>query len=105
MTEKQAIKETKAHWRRMIKWAKKQDTDVDVDSNDMYRAIGEYWVGDFCPLCVLVEEKCYNCILFNKFAKCSGNSGNLWVTVGLSITWGEWVINAERFYKEQLCKL
>ena len=103
MNKKQAIEDTIKHWKRMIRWAKKQKPRDRALWQTMNDSIEETWQGDDCPLCKAYI--CEKCPLEKMYGECSGfNKKNLWETVNHSRTWGTWVKNAEKFLI-QLTKL
>ncbi len=98
MTPKQAIKDSISHWKRMIKWAEKQDEKDTAIMSVMEKEIKEDWCGDSCSLCN--EFGCIACPLHIKYGACSGKSKNLWNKVNDSYDWKEWTKNAKRFLKQ-----
>ena len=111
---KKALDESLKHWERMLRWADKQPLDTPVSCVEMKEDIGEIWTGDDCPLCKIFDESENDilcelrqlrliCPLYAKFGVC-GVSGdvnpNLWHTVSTSATWGDWVVNAKKFYSQ-----
>ena len=106
MTEKQAIAETEAHWKRMVDWVQKQDRDENVSRNKMDAEIGECWDDECCPLCIqysirLTFEGCGMCPLKMRFGRCSDvDAENAWRKVADSKTWGEWLVHGERMLEQ-----
>jgi len=111
---KKALDESLKHWERMIRWADKQPLDTPVSQVEMKEDIGETWIGEDCSLCKIFEDSsndmfCQSnrlgliCPLYTKFGVCGvsgGVSTNLWHTVSTSKTWGDWVVNAKKFYSQ-----
>lgn len=104
MTKKQAINNSIAHWKRMIKWARKQPVNRKPDIINMFKAIGEIWHDDDCALCQKYYHEfkgCDDCPLNKAFGECSSSkNNNLWFTVIKSKSWGIWIVNAEAFLKQ-----
>jgi len=103
MTEQQAVKESIEHWERMIEWAKTQDALGKADDTVMLNVINEYWEGAYCALCLeyckCVDNGnyCGRCPL-GKISLCSVK-GSLWGKVTDSVSWKEWLINAQEMLK------
>jgi len=105
MTEKQAIWKSILHWRRMIKWVKKQHPKEDTATIKMRMEIKTDWNADGCALCTLfrLSGACSQCPLAKKYDKCSGldeDKKNAWVDVALSDTWRDWLKAAHRLLKQ-----
>lgn len=108
MTKRKAIKETLAHWKRMIEWAEYQPKNKYVNDYMMLEEIEEDWSSDFCFLCkkyIILHNSCDLCPLTKKYGKCNyfirdKKNKNKWHKVHSSTTWKEWVKNAKEFYKQ-----
>jgi len=101
MTKKQAIEESIKHYKRMIKWAKKQPQNDIALLMDMDTKLGETYGADDCPMCVKyrIYPRCNVCPLgakYNDGFSCTPS----WRAVFHSKTWGEWVIHAEVLLKD-----
>ena len=93
ITKKEAVRLSINHWRRMIRWAKKQDQRGYADVQLMLDDIKDDWFSAHCSLCKL---GCPNCPLDEKYGNCNvRHSDNQWYNVIESLTWGAWVKNAE----------
>jgi len=103
MTEAEAIKDSIAHWERMIAWAKKQPKKDAPSGEVMETAIGEHWGNKYCALCkeYLGIGTCRDCPLAKKYGECGSYSyNNAWYFVAGSRMWGEWLKNAERMLEQ-----
>ena len=90
MTKQQAIRKSIAHWKRMVRWAKKQDPLSITEPTLMAHQLGEIWFCRDCPLCRKYQS-CTDCPL-----KSCGR-GSAWGKVRRgSRTWGTWVQAAEQ---------
>jgi hypothetical protein len=84
MTKKQAIKESIAHWERMIKYMKRRRRFIDVYTMKMES--GEAWLGKDCALCTEyyksddTENCCMDCPLDDAEHCCFDDVG-LWEQV------------------------
>lgn len=95
-----ALRKSIRHWKRMLKWAKKQpkDNPCTCSGLEMEDVIHEGWGGEYCPLCSLVSSgfRCPDCVL-ERIGKCHCNeSTSPWKSVYHSDNWGEWVVAAEK---------
>lgn len=101
MTKQKAIKDSIAHWERMIKWAEKQDFD---DISIMDYALGETTGIADCPLCSKYKtdyiNSCYICPLYKKFGVCSENSKTNFYVSAISLDRKDWIIKAKKFLKQ-----
>lgn len=88
------IKESIQHWKRMLKWAKKQPSRAYISSLRMRDEIWETWFSDDCPLCREYKMECNQC----KLGDCD-NPKSCWGKVYNSRTWGIWCKNAELMIK------
>jgi len=99
-----AIKNSIEHWKRMIKWAKKQNKEHSVYQFSMKKIIKESWFTDDCKLCIKFKSDlrgCGDCPLDEKYGRCTNsNSGNAWSKVNASKKWGMWVKKAEIMLKQ-----
>ena len=100
MTKRQAIKASCEHWKRMIKWVKKQPRKDYSSRSNMWHAIKENWRGGYCPLCKLYPNGCVDCPLAKKYGNCSSYDVNAWKSVAISFTWQEWLIAAKKMLKQ-----
>lgn len=111
-TTMKALKETIAHWERMIAWARAR-TNYYITSIpplcefEMFEAIKESWYSDSCPLCALFyyvqNDVCSEkCPIFQAYGECGEEEAtdNLWLNVEDSESWYEWVINAKKFLEQ-----
>jgi len=98
MTKQQAIRESIAHWERMIAWVKTQPKRKEPDDIKMTNQIGENWYSDYCPLCSLYHEggePCTRCPLHIKWG-----SKIAWFLVDISPTWDEWLRHARKMLRQ-----
>ena len=98
-----AVKQSIAHWKRMIQWVEKQPGDAEVSRYLMYKQIGETWDANHCALCRihLLEPSniiCKKCPLANAVFGCNG-FGSPWHRVNLSDTWKQWLKEANKMLK------
>ena len=98
MTEQQAISESVAHWKRMIKWVIKIcvlnpfNLFRRPSPDGMVLWINEYWHAEDCPLCRLYQwEICKKCPLQLKYGHCGNNE---WDKVNKAKTWLTWLYHA-----------
>ena len=97
MTDKQAIKESISHWKRMIKWVSKlKDKKEFPYENDMELHLGESWSAEYCSLCQHYD--CFGCPL-TRAGKCCEEGASPWRSVSNSTTWSKWLINARKMLK------
>ena len=96
----EAIEESIKHWKRMIRWVKKQDKDDLVSQYTMGDDIKEVWSSSDCALCAIFEVNCSNCPLGIRYGSCGFGSKNAWIEVTQSDRWGEWLINAKVMLKQ-----
>lgn len=92
----QAVKDSVAHWERMIAWARAQEPDSSYSSYEMQDDIGESPTGSFCALC----EVCYDSTTEDE-TSCEGcpcprcdDFESPWKTARHSPTYKEFVVNA-----------
>jgi len=114
MTKRQSIDGSIKHWERMIEWAKIQPQDKKIQwvktclsngkivfsENEMTNSINENWYHKYCPLC----SKYYCRIPFTEYycgckgcplhINCCMLGNSQWAKVSNSMTWGEWLENA-----------
>jgi len=100
MTERQAINNSIAHWKRMIWWV----IEICIlNPFNLFRrpsyinmklAIGEYWQAKDCALCEKYNSflNCSRCPLGKK-DNCKA-MGSMWRKIDLSKTWRVWFIHA-----------
>jgi len=102
MTKQQAIRESIAHWERMIAWVEKQPKIEEPDRIEMEYQIGEDWYAKHCPLCKLYyrDELCTNCPLKAEYGKCDNDGRNAWHLVSSSPTWAEWLRHAKKMLEQ-----
>ena len=86
---KQAIKDSIAHWKRMIAYAEQRQVFGRASPQEMKGTLGEMWRGDDCPLCELFSDSCVRCPLSRGMF--TGSCCIEWLSVERAITWGEWV--------------
>jgi hypothetical protein len=94
MTKKQAIKESIAHWKRMINWVKKRPRNWRPCDESMSLELGEDWFSASCPLCEIRADNnsCVKCPLYKKYGTCLDNDNiNAWCKVSDSETKQEWL--------------
>jgi len=106
MTKKQAIEDSIKHWKRMIRWAKKQPAKKTMNSITMrlamYHKLHESWIGEYCALCKKFP-KCKNCPVAKSYGICGMSAycpKNSWADVNSSKNWGEWVIAAKQMLEQ-----
>lgn len=86
-------KESLAHYRRMIKWAKTQAKNRRPSAAEMSMDIDEEWNGDNCQYCRAHDGHCAYCQLDDiKSGCCSG----LWKKMYDAKSWAKWIYWAER---------
>ena len=106
MTDKQAINDSVAHWKRMIWWV----IEICIlnplflfkrpNDEEMENIILESWYADFCPLCKKYfiknhSEECNRCPLKIKYGECDNpKNKNRWIKVNKAKTWLTWLIHA-----------
>jgi len=98
-----AVKQSIAHWERMIQWAMKQPGDAEVLRYIMCKQIGETWNASDCALCrIHLREPgfvvCGNCPVANAGFQCL-EFGSPWSQVNLSKTWKQWLKEAKVMLK------
>jgi len=91
-------KGTLSHYRRMIKYAKKQDPNEEPDAKKMLSDIGEDWYAKHCPYCqTYYRIGCPStCPLCNNRISCCGG---LWTKMNQALTWAQWIIHAKEIVK------
>ena len=103
-----ALKDSIAHWERMITWASKRVTYLSKtfrskipDKRFMQDAIGETWSGNDCALCTLFfNDDCRECPLAKKYGNCGYDRENCYRDVADSTTWEKWWENAQIFLSQ-----
>lgn len=91
MTKRKAIRKSIRHWRRMVRWAKKQDPDSRKWSVVMMEEIGEFWSDHHCALCQEYEESdCRGCPL-SEIGECCHKYNSAYDVVACADTWGGFV--------------
>lgn len=107
MTKLQALKKSIAHWKRMIKWASRQEPTGGACAFKISEAIKEDWGDKYCALCAMFHTGIGQCIDCPVTPACNSLCST-WRTVAESNTWGEWVTAArfmlrdlERYYREE----
>jgi len=110
------VKQSIKHWKRLIKWAEKQNPSEKKKMDSMSSSIGECWAGGDCPLCQAFSRKnennyytCTICPLKKNIGSCNDNyeysdNKNNWYKVNNSKTWADWIIQA-KIMLEQLRSL
>ena len=93
---KQAIKDSIAHWERMIAYAQRQRASVCPSPREMLAALGEMWSSNDCPLCKLFSDGCRHCPLCDRYLYTCCTE---WTDVAHADTWGEWVEAAHELLK------
>ncbi len=94
--EKVAVKESIEHWKRMIKWVRKQKLDNDPNKITMKESIGEIWRSNDCALCEIVprnyrdELNCEKCPLSKAGYGCD-DENSPWEKVNMGSDWREWL--------------
>ena len=95
--KKDAIK----HYKRMIKWAKKQPPLEKQRGHKMLKEMGENWYSESCSYCKNylippVPPGCWECV-GNGIPKicCHG----LWNKMRHASTWGDWITAAKKVLK------
>lgn len=105
MTKAQAIKDSIAHWERMIKWAEQRM--VNFSSDMMFQSLGEDWYADHCSLCRgyykedgnTYEESCGYCPLYKHVGKACNEASHVWVKFTLLLPKRKWINNAKKMLK------
>ena len=104
MIDRKIIKKSIDHWKKMIKWAKKQVPHEMVAHWKMKQSLKEAWFANDCWLCYvyLDDDVCSNkCPLYKEYGRCGSDcSRNYWRKVVISSNWGNWVKNAKTFLKQ-----
>jgi hypothetical protein len=108
MTNAQAIGESIKHWKRMIRWAKKQKANGSAKILVMAKSLHEHWKGNHCPLCKKYTDiydyvDCFKCPLAKRYGECSGSNnikGNNWQNVNSSTNWKVWIKEAKIMLKQ-----
>jgi hypothetical protein len=94
-----ALNKSISHWEEMITWVKAQEPNDKADRIRMENCIGQHWQGEYCALCLLVDElrdsECDVCPL-NKHGYQCGQPNSPWISIDESPTWGEWLVGATR---------
>ena len=101
MDYKKFCSETLTHYKRMRKWAEKQNPEERVDEKKMLDEIGENWNNNYCIYCVMHGDwlSCGNCPLKTDYGCCD----DLWSKMDNSGTWSQWLYweeKIEKFIKE-----
>lgn len=91
----QKKKDALAHYRRMIKWAKKQPKRQPPHREIMRGEIGEEWHGADCVYCVEEKGKCMFCVL-NGGAAAFNCCNGLWYKMATAGSWESWIYYAEK---------
>jgi hypothetical protein len=106
MTKRQAIKESIAHWKRMIKWAKTQPVRSKKYIAEMSRYINESPSIWDCSLCTKYISRtcstyiCSNsCPLIKNYRLSCFHDDSLYHKVADTKTWGAWVKRAEKMLR------
>lgn len=93
-----ALKNSRAHWKRMIKWVEKQPQQERPQQITMRFCINEEWNGDYCACCQMLMKipGCDLCpfMLFYK-VHCYDKG---WGSVDEAKTWERWLIFARRLH-------
>jgi hypothetical protein len=101
-SKKVILKESVKHYSKMIKWVKKQDQNLSLDSKKMYKEIKKDWSNTYCPCCQnynIATHFLYRCrldcpMIINR-KRCI-SLGHPWNKMFYSVTWGEWLIHANK---------
>lgn len=92
------------HWKRMIRWARTRHPSERAGGGDMLTLLGETWGNLHCSLCQIFEKlQCHGCPIGD-----GGYCCKAYRDVSNSMTWGEWLPNAEKmviFLKSKKAKL
>jgi len=99
-------KDTIKHYKRMIKWVKKQSPDDSVNSNKMFREIGENWYSPSCSYCKKylssndkpATTECWRCELRSTSVPIRCCNG-LWNYMEIACRWKEWILAAKKVLK------
>lgn len=94
----QALKESIAHWRRMIKWVKTQNPKDFASSKGMYYKLHETWGATNCALCNIFNvayNHCRNCPIRTGDGCCCKE----YEEVDNSNIWKEWLTSAKGMLK------
>ena len=104
MTKLEALRESVAHWTRMIEWAR---TNTKLTVSDMYDILGEGPNSRYCALCQLyIVRHCELCPLDEIEERCSTTGSLFDLTVNYKHDLSQWVHYAERMLEtlQQLTK-
>jgi len=97
MNDKQAIKESISHWKRMIKWVSKLKNKKGFPyEGNMELLLGESWSAEDCSLCQ--RYFCSGCPLYKAGKGCE-EGVSPWRRVTNSATWSEWLKNSKKMLK------
>ena len=106
----EAIEDSIDHWKRMIKWVKKQDRRMAANPLSMLVGAGQDWSSDSCSLCQQQqnprwEPGCPKCPLAQKYGLCScvnltSPTKNAWGRVTAAKTWAGWLQHGKRMLKQ-----
>ena len=96
-----ALKDSIAHWERMIRWVGGKYKYFSVSAEEMLACIGEKWSTEYCSLCKVFHTNsfgfdCKRCPLCIKYGGCSKGSENAYDSVAHSRFWEEWHKNARK---------
>lgn len=94
-----ALEKSIKHWERMLAQAEKQ-SPLNRPSESLFKElIEESWRGEDCPLCNLYSDnQCISCPLYLSGFWCESRNSP-WKKVDRSVTWKQWIKNAEKFIK------
>jgi len=99
------VKQSIAHWKRMIQWVETQPDTVGMRisalSYTMQEAIDESWYSDHCPLCNEYNDICDECPLAKHYGSCVGTVGdNAWQGFSDKTSWKTWLPVARKMLRQ-----
>lgn len=112
MTEKQAIRKSIEHWKRMIRYVSRniKNKKTEPDAQFLYDHLKETYNSKACALCVLCNiavrwrDACKQCPLGKKFGSCISSDEikvkNAYIKVEQAVTWKGWLYYGRRLLKQ-----
>jgi len=100
-----AIVKSRDHWKEMRKWVRTQKPTDEASPSSMANAIGQYWRGDDCALCSLIdsivpvdEDECDGCPIAIFGIRCT-QYDSPWEKVDIAETWRDWYTASNEMFK------